>query len=56
MKASILNYLLKFKFTHKRKSLMRTPCVHLFHNVCLEKWLDMKSECPYCRRELPPLE
>ena len=39
-----------------KKKYMVTPCDHVFHTICLEKWLKMKSECPYCRRILPPLE
>eukprot|EP00928_Gymnodinium_smaydae_P027709 TRINITY_DN21333_c0_g1_i1.p1 TRINITY_DN21333_c0_g1~~TRINITY_DN21333_c0_g1_i1.p1 ORF type:complete len:530 (-),score=52.31 TRINITY_DN21333_c0_g1_i1:79-1668(-) len=32
-----------------------TPCAHMFHTACLEQWLDVKMECPTCRRELPPM-
>lgn len=32
-----------------------TPCSHLFHASCLEQWLDVKLECPTCRRTLPPI-
>ena len=39
-----------------KKKYMITPCDHVFHTVCLEKWLKMKSECPYCKRALPPFE
>ena len=33
---------------------MVTPCNHLFHPACLTQWIDVKMECPTCRRELPP--
>ncbi len=33
---------------------MVTPCNHFFHNHCLERWMDVKMECPTCRRPLPP--
>ncbi|KAG2323644.1 hypothetical protein Bca4012_059115 [Brassica carinata] len=33
---------------------MVTPCEHLFHSDCLQRWMDIKMECPTCRRTLPP--
>ena len=32
-----------------------TPCAHVFHAKCLEQWLEIKMECPTCRRSLPPI-
>lgn len=32
-----------------------TPCQHKFHEICLQKWLKKKSECPNCRKELPDI-
>jgi hypothetical protein len=32
-----------------------TPCAHIFHRSCLERWLSYKPDCPTCRRSLPPL-
>lgn len=29
-----------------------TPCNHIFHSVCLEVWLEVKNECPNCRRNI----
>lgn len=34
---------------------MVTPCNHFFHKPCLERWMDVKMECPTCRGTLPPL-
>ncbi|KAF3781715.1 Transmembrane E3 ubiquitin-protein ligase 1 [Nymphaea thermarum] len=34
---------------------MVTPCEHLFHSGCLQRWMDIKMECPTCRRPLPPV-
>ena len=28
---------------------MLTPCSHVFHSECLEKWFEFKKECPNCR-------
>ncbi len=32
---------------------MVSPCDHLFHRECLERWMDIKLECPVCRAALP---
>ena len=29
-----------------------TPCEHLFHGLCLRKWLYVKETCPMCHRDL----
>ena len=29
-------------------------CCHLFHDHCLRRWLQVKEECPVCRRQLNP--
>lgn len=34
---------------------MVTPCDHFFHAGCLQRWMDIKMECPTCRRPLPPM-
>ncbi|KAL3685790.1 hypothetical protein R1sor_003812 [Riccia sorocarpa] len=34
---------------------MVTPCDHIFHSGCLQRWMDIKMECPTCRRALPPV-
>lgn len=34
-------------------SIMVAPCDHAFHSECLLKWMDIKLECPTCRRALP---
>lgn len=32
---------------------MITPCNHVFHEDCLEKWMAIKMVCPICRGNLP---
>lgn len=31
----------------------QTPCKHLFHEPCLQQWMDQRMECPLCRKALP---
>ncbi|GAB0494423.1 hypothetical protein MMPV_005716 [Pyropia vietnamensis] len=31
-----------------------TPCDHFFHEGCLLTWMEVRGECPICRRSLPP--
>lgn len=35
------------------RARMVTPCNHLFHPGCLQRWMDVKMECPTCRAALP---
>ena len=34
------------------KTACVTPCEHLYHAVCLRKWLYVKETCPMCHRDL----
>ena len=34
-------------------SFMITACHHAFHTECLNRWMDVKLECPTCRAILP---
>ena len=38
-----------------RRGYMLAPCDHLFHRECLVQWMEVKMECPICRKELPAL-
>lgn len=38
-----------------RMGYMLTPCHHLMHTDCLERWMNIRLECPVCRAPLPPL-
>ncbi|KAF7023957.1 hypothetical protein CFC21_036379 [Triticum aestivum] len=29
-----------------------TVCGHIFHEQCVERWLETKGSCPMCRRQL----
>ena len=37
------------------KEYIITPCKHVFHSICLEKWFERKKECPCCRSEIDNL-
>jgi hypothetical protein len=40
-------------------NVLRLPCSHIFHDLCVMPWLEMKQNCPICRAELsdiPPTE
>lgn len=39
----------------RRMDVMVAPCQHAFHTECLERWLEIKNECPSCRSALPPV-
>lgn len=36
----------------KMESARKLPCTHLFHNSCLQSWLEQDTSCPTCRRAL----
>jgi len=40
---------------HNRRGYMLAPCDHIFHRECLVQWMDVKMECPVCRKELPAI-
>ena len=46
----------KWNKKQNNKPYMKTPCGHIFHSRCLETWLEVKNECPYCRQKIPPLD
>ena len=31
---------------------MKTPCGHIVHGRCVERWLQAKGSCPMCRRQV----
>ncbi|XP_060207767.1 probable E3 ubiquitin-protein ligase RHC1A [Lycium barbarum] len=41
----------KFSLGTQAKKL---PCKHLYHSDCISPWLQQKSSCPVCRKELIP--
>lgn len=45
----------KRAYEKQMKTVMVTPCHHIFHSTCLEDWMTYKLQCPICRSALPPL-
>lgn len=41
-----------FDFLDKACDITTTKCDHSFHKVCLQKWQEVKAECPTCRNAL----
>ncbi len=39
--------------TSNNKQHVITPCNHVFHEECLQRWCVQKMECPTCRTTLP---
>ena len=37
----------------KEEDTCLIPCGHMFHDKCINKWLDTNNTCPVCRFELP---
>ncbi|KYN01112.1 PREDICTED: E3 ubiquitin-protein ligase AMFR-like [Cyphomyrmex costatus] len=36
----------------KMENARKLPCAHLFHNSCLQSWLEQDTSCPTCRLAL----
>ena len=45
-------YFYKSESNFNKKPFILTPCKHIFHSFCLDKWLEQKKECPNCRKSL----
>lgn len=50
------NLILDVKKESVNKKIMVTPCGHKYHIPCLQRWMEIKLECPTCRKEIPLVE
>ena len=53
IQAPYLSTKVKAYIARKGIQLMRTPCQHVFHAVCLLTSMSYKMMCPNCRTRLP---
>uniref|UniRef100_A0A7S0HZX6 RING-type E3 ubiquitin transferase n=1 Tax=Hanusia phi TaxID=3032 RepID=A0A7S0HZX6_9CRYP len=42
--------------SHDTSPRVVTPCDHVFHQDCLKRWMEIKLECPVCRRNVPDID
>lgn len=42
----------RIEIKRAKKNYMATSCMHYFHTDCLESWIKVKKECPFCRKEI----
>jgi len=36
------------------KTSITTRCKHVFHNACLQRWMETSQTCPMCRGDIHP--
>ena len=54
-KMNCLFTIIKERFVDKQKYIMVTPCKHFFHCECLRSWVQVKTVCPICRKNIPKM-
>ena len=41
---------------HNQATAVLNPCGHMFHNLCVEQWLQRRQICPYCRQGVDSID
>ncbi|CAL1287671.1 unnamed protein product [Larinioides sclopetarius] len=44
-----LEYFAKLQKNEDEVNIVTTMCGHVFHNICIEKWIKQSTTCPECR-------
>lgn len=34
---------------NQNEIIRKTPCKHVFHSMCIDKWFKISQSCPICR-------
>ncbi|KAF3322968.1 E3 ubiquitin-protein ligase RING1-like protein [Carex littledalei] len=43
-----------FDNENKEAVVKETPCGHIYHGECIDKWLEIHVSCPLCRYKMTP--
>ena len=49
---SKIKKLINLKKEIMSEEISKLKCGHIFHFTCLDKWVDKKKECPFCRSKI----
>jgi len=48
--------LICLEYFKNREKTIFLPCIHIFHSVCISKWVKNKNTCPVCKIKIEPLK
>jgi len=47
--------LICLEYFKKKDNSIILPCVHIFHSICIGKWVKNKHSCPVCKFKIEPI-